>query len=361
MKIKSTIKNALFVGPIAKVLHSALDYNRYEGRDLKERIQLLNKERIQEKYGYPNTIAFEPVSRCILNCGFCILRDLETWKHRRKARMTVEEFRKIIDDIAFFTSFIQFSGGEPLINQDIFKMFRYARENNIYTLLATNAQLIGHRNSLEDIVANPPDQMLISYESVDKETYETIKKRGKYEVLVNNIKMLIKEKKKRNQKYPIIILQMVLTKKNVHQVNLFWDGVRAFGADYGSVKALGIWPEGSPEYEKKMVEEYIVPKSENPISRHEIDEKGNIVWFREPGQCPAVRHSYIGSGGEVMPCWYIAVHMPTFGNAVDDNFVDIWNSQEYREYRYKMLNDWASPLCKKCIGIGATSVRRKMK
>jgi len=360
MSIKSIIKNTPFVGQIAQITYGTLFSNHYEGRDLTQQVQLFNKMRVQEKFGYPRVIGFEPISRCILNCEFCMLKDLETWKYRRKTRMEFEEFKKIIDDIAFFTTDIQFSGGEPLLNKDIFRMFRYAREKNIYTVLATNAQLLGYRNNLEDIMENPPDKMLIAYESVDKETYEAIRRKGKHDVLVNNIQALIEEKKRRKQKYPIIILQMVLTKKNMHQVELFWKSVKALGADYGSVKALGVWPEGSPEYERKMAEEYLVPHSENPISRHEVDENGNVVWFREVGQCPAVRHCFIGSGGEVYPCWYIVIKMPTFGNAVDDNFVDIWNSEAYREYRDKMLNDWAHPLCHKCIGVGATGDRRKL-
>ena len=52
--------------------------------------------------------------------------------------MTFNVFRKIIDDIVWFTRDIQFSGGEPLPNLNIFEMFKYYREKNIYTLLATN-------------------------------------------------------------------------------------------------------------------------------------------------------------------------------------------------------------------------------
>jgi len=350
-EIKSIIKRMPVIGSVA-ISANQVRLNAYEGRNIYEKIDIAKKKFIQRKYGLPSIIAFEPISRCILDCEFCMIRDLQTWKYRRKTIMDFEEFRKIINDIAYFTTDIQFSGGEPLLNRDIFKMFSYCREKNIYTLLATNAQLLGNGNNLQDILANPPDNIVIAYESVDKETYETIRRRGKHDVLVNNIKMLIEEKKKSGQKYPIILLRMVLTKKNMHQVDLFWKSVKALGADYGAVKAVGVWPEGTPEYDRKMAEEYVVPKSEHPISRHEIDGNGNIVCFRKPGQCPAIKHAYIGSGGEVIPCWYILTQMPTFGNAIDDNFVDIWNSREYTEYRNKMLNDWAHPLCKKCPGVG---------
>ena len=143
-------------------------------------------------------------------------------------------------------------------------------------------------------------------------------------------------------------------------VDIFWRSVKEMGADYGSVKALGVWPEGSKEYDKKMVEEYIVPYSENPISRHDLDDNGNITFFRKPGECPSVHHVYIGSGGEVIPCWYILVKTEVMGNAIDENLSDVWNSEHYKKYREKMLNDWANPLCHRCIGVGATAKRQKI-
>jgi len=94
-----------------------------------------------------------------------------------------------------------------------------------------------------------------------------------------------------------------------------------------------------------------VPFSEHPISRHEVGSDGNIVFFRKPGECPAVRHTYIGSGGEVIPCWYICVKTEIMGNAIDKDFFKIWRSKHYKEYRHKMLNDWANPLCHRCTGV----------
>ena len=153
---------------------------------------------------------------------------------------------------------------------------------------------------------------------------------------------------------------MVLTKKNINQVDDFWKSVKELGSDYGSVKALGVWPEGNPMYDKKMVEEYIIPFSENPISRHAIDKNGNIIFLRKAGECPAINHSVIGSGGEVIPCWYIVCKTEVMGNAIDNNFGDIWNSEKYKKYRWKMLNDWANPLCHRCIGIGVKGKRKKL-
>lgn len=231
-------------------------YKNREGRSICEKLKSLKKGFIQLKYGLPHVIAIEPISHCILNCEFCMLQELKWWKYRRKPRMTFDEFKKIVNDVSWFTTEIQFCGGEPILNQDIFRMFQYCRDKDIYTLLTTNGILLGRRDNIEKIINEPPDKILLAYDSPEKEQYETTRrkissKRGDLEMLQENIKKLISAKKKSGQYYPIIILQMVLTKKNMDKIDFFWKSVKEFGADYGAIKALGVWPEGSLEYDKK--------------------------------------------------------------------------------------------------------------
>lgn len=327
---------------------------RWRARNFREKLALYKKKRVQHREGLPSIIAFEPISACPLDCAFCMLRELKTYKFRKKVRMDLDEFKKIIDDIAHFATEIHFSGGEPLLHPDIFEMIRYARQHNIYTHLSSNAQLLDRNNNIERIIQDPPDEMLLAYEALDKETYESIRRRGDFDKLERNIHGMIRAKKESGGRFPVITLQMVLTKKNMAQEKAFWEMVRETGADYASVKALGVWPEGSPEYDKLMREEYVIPRSEHPTSRHDFDEEGNVVFYRKPGQCTQTGNCLIGSGGEVIPCWYIFVKTPYMGNAVEESLVDIWKSPEYVKYRHEMLHGWANPLCHKCIGVKAT-------
>ena len=356
--MRTAIRTAIRNIPLLYALAALCMVNsRWERSSLARRIMLAIKLYRQRKAGLPETIAFEPCCACTLDCAFCVLRDLQVHKHRRKTHMSLAEFKKIIDDIAWFTTEIQFSGGEPFIHKDICEMLAYARKKGIYTLVASNATLLTMGDNLDRLISNPPDKLLLSFEALDKETYESIRLRGNYEKLLSNIKQLVRASRASGNRYPIITLQMVLTKKNMHQEGAFRQAVADLGADFASVKALGVWPEGSDEYRKLMVDEYIVPISEHPISRHEVDGNGEIVCFRKPGQCSAIEHSYIGSGGEILPCWYIVSRTEVMGNAVDSNFVDVWNSAKYRAYRHEMLHGWANPLCHRCIGVSSPKVQ----
>lgn len=164
-------------------------------------------------YELPTVIAFEPISRCFLEYEFCILKELKTYEVRKKFKMDFSEFKKIIDDVSYFTTDIQFSGGEPLLNnKDIFDMIKYAEEKQINTLFVSNAQLLTDEN-IEKLLDAQPSKMLLAYEAPDKKVYEKIRQKGNFEILKRNIINLIKEKNEKGYKKPIIISQMVVIKK----------------------------------------------------------------------------------------------------------------------------------------------------
>lgn len=338
--------NLLSIQQTAQLIQKVLDNFKFPSPVLTTQ----QKKAIQKKFRLPHSISFEVISTCILDCEFCILKDLKSWKYRRKTIMSLDEFKKIIDDIAWFTTFIDFSGGEPLLNKEIFDMCHYARQKNIYTMISSNIQLLSRDNNLEKLLQSPPDEIIIAYDGLEKEVYETIRKKGNFELLVKNIEDLVRLKKERNAQFPLLTMQMVLTKKNRHMKQDFWKAAQDFGVDKAMIKPIGLWPEADPQYDKKMTLEYIVPRNEESISRHDIVE-GEPVFIRWPGQCPCANLSYIGSGGEVLPCYYIVTKIPFMGNALDKGFFQVWNSKKYREYRDKMRNSWANPLCHRCIGL----------
>lgn len=73
-----------------------------------------------------------------------------------------------------------------------------------------------------------------------------------------------------------------------------------------------------------MIDEYVISKNEFDISRHFLDNERNLIYKRKKGECPNVNTVYIGSGGEVIPCWYIIRNMPVFGNAIEKI---LWKSE----------------------------------
>ena len=69
-------------------------------------------------------------------------------------------------------------------------------------------------------------------DGVTKHTYESIRIGASFETLVNNIRLFVKERNHRRLSYPSIDLQMVVTQKNIHEVDDFSKLIRAYHHRY---------------------------------------------------------------------------------------------------------------------------------
>jgi len=93
-------------------------------------------------FGYPVHPVWEVTSRCNLTCDHCHARGGEDQK---TDELTTDEGKtRVIDRLAEVADFktLVFSGGEPLVREDIFELIAHAKTRGFYPLIATNATLI---------------------------------------------------------------------------------------------------------------------------------------------------------------------------------------------------------------------------
>ncbi len=314
--------------------------------DDKTLVRFLAKKVAQYRYSLPLKINVEVASICPLRCDYCVLADLQSY--RRKKLMGYEDFLRVWKFMEVFTTEVEFTGGEPLMNQHVFDMIKKTRETGVKSTLTTNASLLTE-NKILNILDARPTNILIAYDSSDPETYESTRKKGKANKLVDNVKTMIRLKKERGLHFPNIILQMVIHKKNQYDAQDFLQEARQIGADVANLKPVFMWPGESGEYEKMMLDKYLIPG--HPMSYYRLDDNGNLMNTREPGVCPNMQHVHIGSGSEVIPCWYILKNTYVAGYAADTPFFDIWYSDEYLAYRRQMKEGTVNKGCSKCIGM----------
>lgn len=79
-------------------------------------------------------------NRCNLSCEHCYIEALDK---KYKDELTTDEARGLIDDLSEMgVPVLLFSGGEPLIREDIFELGSYARERGIRIVISSNGTLI---------------------------------------------------------------------------------------------------------------------------------------------------------------------------------------------------------------------------
>lgn len=93
-------------------------------------------------FGYPVHPVWEVTSRCNLECEHCHARGGE--KTDPEELTTEEGKSRVIDALAEISDFksLIFSGGEPLVREDIFELIAHSKSRGFYPIVATNATLI---------------------------------------------------------------------------------------------------------------------------------------------------------------------------------------------------------------------------
>jgi len=93
-------------------------------------------------FGYPVHPVFEITSRCNLKCDHCHARGGES---DGKDELSTEDVKKrVIDSLAQVDDFrsLIFSGGEPLLREDLVELVGHAKMRGFSPIIATNATLI---------------------------------------------------------------------------------------------------------------------------------------------------------------------------------------------------------------------------
>jgi len=140
-------------------------------------------------YSYPVLSEFSVTWSCNLDCKFCY----RSWKH--SPELTTLEAKRVIWMIKNQAKlpFISFTGGEPLLRKDIFKLIKYARSIGLKVNLISNGTLI-NSSVAKKLKKAGLGSAQISLESPFPEIHDELTRvKGSWESTVNGIKNLLSE------------------------------------------------------------------------------------------------------------------------------------------------------------------------
>jgi len=280
--------------------------------------------------GFPYSIAVEPTSKCNLNCPECPTGNKTL--SRQNEDMNMQTFQKIIDDLHKYLLFINlFFQGEPFLNPLIFDFISYASKKKIYTGTSTNGHFINQENS-EKIIQSGLDKIIISMDGIDQETYSSYRRGGKLNLVIEGIKYLVEAKKVMKSLKPFIIVQFIVLKTNEHQIPVMKKLAKQLGINELQFKTAQIY-----NYETGNG---LIPDNMK-YSRYKKDKEGKwIVKKTLTNKCFKMWHScVITCNGDLIPCCFDKNAEYKFGNIIETSVFNIWNNNEYKQYRTAILEN----------------------
>jgi radical SAM protein with 4Fe4S-binding SPASM domain len=290
-------------------------------------------------WGRPVSIFIEPVSRCNYQCPLCPIgaRELK----RELGTMSLDNFKIVLDNIGpQVRTLALWNQGEPTINDALPEMIRYAHDRDIYTMVASNGSLLLRRNLINRLIESGLDELILSIDGLTQETYQVYRIGGYLQTVVDGMKTLRKRRDELGSATPRIVMQWLPMKHNEHEIPFLHRKAEEWGADSIEIKTTQI-------YSDEQAEKFLPGMKE--LTRYE--RKGKRWETRRSYQsCKRLWLStVIDWSGNVVPCCFDKDEDFVLGNALMEDFEEIWSGAAYNQFRNTLLTQGrVLDMCQNC-------------
>lgn len=299
-----------------------------------------------------NCFLIDVATACPLKCVMCP-RTAFISEIGRRNDMPLETYKKIARYFSH-AKFVYFTGweGEPLLHKDIFTMVKIAKES-CSAGIVTNGIALTEETSRK-LIELGLDFITVSMAGAAKETHEKIRARSDFDKICENVRMLLNFKTTK----PEVNLSFLMTKTNIKELPGFVELAKNLGAD--KITAPNLSYVATPLHDEikafscSAVDESFLEKikeAERTAKKYKIAFRAYPLSTEEVFICEEnpLANVYISSDGYVSPCVYLnfpmesfprifcgrnyAVKRTCFGNIAREDLLDIWNKEEYKEFR----------------------------
>lgn len=292
-------------------------------------------------------------TRCNLSCIMC---------EEIKIPWDIPErtIKEIISLLPYLEQII-WQGGEVLI-LDYFKDFleEARRHPNLYQSIITNGLAINEK--LAPMLVRDNMELTFSIDAATKELYESIRRKAKFEVLLESIKLVNDLRKKQKLKNMSFRMHVVVMNSNYKELEKFVDFAKEH--EFDALHLMPIW--GNVETEEnifyrqnKKALDYI---KENIA---QVEEKARFYQINLLNSLPYSGNSHEGKTQDKVVEKNLLCHMPwkrmvinpagyicpachcrqMVGNVSESTLSDIWNNEGMQEYRRKIAAGDYGDLC----------------
>jgi radical SAM protein with 4Fe4S-binding SPASM domain len=296
-------------------------------------------------WGVPSILTIEPTNICNLRCPLCTTGAGEMV--RPDGRMTIETFQMIMDKLGDEIFFLLiYHQGEPYLNKDFFEFVRLAKNKKIYVTTSTNGHYLSP-STVQQTIDCGLDSMIISLDGTTQESFEHYRRGGNLGKVIDGVKLLTAERKKRKSRTPNVAIQFLVMKHNEIEIPLLRPLVKELGADRLLLKNIEV-------HSASQAREWL--PAEEKYRRYNFDGQNLVVKNADKKYCSRPWLStLINWDGSVVPCCFDKNGTYTMGILQSNGpFERIWSNEPFNRFRGKLITQRKSiDICSNCNqGIG---------
>ncbi|KHE90877.1 MAG: radical SAM protein [Candidatus Scalindua rubra] len=346
------------------------------------------------KSGYslpPTTVSFNLTFLCNLRCKMCgqygetgTYNDMDA--STLKKMLSLDELKRVIDEISFAKPGIYIWGGEPFLHPNFIEFVEYIKKKKLNCVVNTNGTLLErYAVQLVDIGLDSIDLSIDGPQSVHDEIRGVS---GTFQKVVAGIEAISRAKKSGRTKRPFIKLISVITENNYEHLDQIIQIAKNYDINYiefaygwfvnqtmgektdklfqknfqcnsTSWKGFLIDSHSLKDRNLKKIVQRIKEERSNGLFINfapDVDLEYIDEYYRNPQYIPGQKkcvspwlRADIRPDGDVTPCSSFPDYIA--GNVREENFLDIWNGQRFKKYRQVLRKNKVFPVCSRCCGL----------
>jgi len=302
-----------------------------------------------------------------------------------KNELSLDEMKKLIDELATFKPSVTFFGGEPFAYRRWPDVLHYAKQKGLRINCVTNGTLLlGHA---EEIVKYGMDQVIFSLEGSREVHDATTRIAGSFDRATQAMKDITAYKKKANKKNPRISVNSTISETNYQDIEVIAQIAKEIGAsdityhhvlfmskknyedhnvyfkekfDTLSTDFGGFVRKDLPNMDVEFLLSAMKETKKKYGAELGIDFYPNLpeeeirAWYTQFDYVPKSYwtgcmspwvQAYIFPDGSVRPCEELNYE---FGNLHKHSFKELWNNEKAVRYRSVVKNEGTFKVCKRC-------------
>jgi len=283
---------------------------------------------------WPAVVKIDISPICNLRCTVCVHADpggndmLERQVFAPGHKMTVAQFRRIIDEIRDRTSTVSlYTWGDPLTHPNLDEMCRIAHDAGLKVHISTNFSFSLKDERIRSIVESGLTHLTVCVDGLSQEKYEKTRVGGRIDRVIHNLRRVAAYRRELGRPYPKIEIQYIKYQHNVDEL----EAARKVGEEIGVEQFSDFWG-ALHNYADREPENYAV---QGPRPNRILPQ---CYW---PHFSMVIKYN-----GDVIPCCehrMAAQHMQggdarIFGNVFETSVREVWNNEEYRKARRIVSN-----------------------
>jgi radical SAM protein with 4Fe4S-binding SPASM domain len=275
---------------------------------------------------FPPKAIFDLASVCNLRCPLCatgagILK-------QRQMFMSFELFSRTFPQMADRVLFVNlYNWGESFLNPDIFSIIDEVHASGALSHVHSNLNL--KPGIVDQIAESNLTTLVLSVDGARDETYEAYRQKGDFQLVLGNMRRLMKRRRELGKRFPEVIWKYIVHKKNEDDIDAALELAKDVGVD--KLQLTPIWADLQPGAPDPRQDEWAAEWI--PVKRTEFafETRKNPLFEQT---CPFLwKDPVINADGSVAPCCFVKDAKHNFGDLNTHTFEEIWNNDLYRYSR----------------------------